>query len=272
MVRTMYCLNCGRELSPGTSFCASCGTPVQAQGIPQVAPAAPAPQAATAAVPVAQGTPQATTSPGTFAPQGVAQPYGQRQQPYSGFAGTAGTVAGSVGMVHGWSFSQLIAIAAAILGLLLFVFSPWLDLPNPAAAVRSFGNTGVSTSSSFRMSEIASLIELLPLLRSSDPTGLLASIDLGGMAFICTLWRLSIIFAVYCTANVIRHKDRTLLLQVALGIMMATALFWVIGVSIANGDTLQVIAPAWGAIASFIVCGLGLGGSVFFGLGEKQRH
>ena len=276
MVRTMYCLNCGRELSPGTSFCASCGTPVQAQGIPHVAPAAPAPQASTAAVPVAQSAPQATTSPGTFAPRGVAQPYGQRQQPYSGFAGTAGTVANSVGIVHGWSFSQLIAITAAILGLLLFVLPPWLDLPNPAAAVRGFGNTGVSTSSSFRMSEIASLSELLTLLRSSDLTGLLASIDLGGMAFICTLWRISIIFAVYCTVNVIRHKDRTLLLQVALGIMTVTALFWIIGVNVtASGTTpLGTIksTPAWGAIASFIVCGLGLGGSVFFGLGEKQRH
>ena len=261
MVRTMYCLNCGRELSPGTSFCASCGTPVQAQGIPQVAPAAPAPQAATAAVPVAQSAPQAMASPVTFVPRGVAQPYGQRQQPYSGLAG-------SVGIVFGLSFSQLIAVIAAITGLLLFVFSPWLDLP-VAVTARSFGITGIP--SSLRMSVVVSLSELSTLANTSD-VGKLSALFNGGMTLICTLWRLSIIFTVYCTVNVIRYKKETLLLQVALGIMMATALFWVIGVSIANGDTLQVIAPAWGAIASFIVCGLGLGGSVFFGLGERQRH
>lgn len=268
MVRTMYCLNCGRELSPGTSFCASCGTPVQAQGIPQVASAAPVLQVATAAVPVAQSAPQATASPGTFVPRGVAQPYGQRQQPYSGFAGTAGTVAGSVGIVFGLSFSQLIAVIAAITGLLLFVFSPWLDLP-VAVTARSVGITGIP--SSLRMSVVVSLSELSTLANTSD-VGKLSALFNGGMTLICTLWRLSIIFTVYCAVNVIRYKKETLLLQVALGIMMATALFWVIGVSIANGDTLQVIAPAWGAIASFIVCGLGLGGSVFFGLGERQRH
>lgn len=266
MVRTMYCLNCGRELSPGTSFCASCGTPVQAQGIPQVASAAPVPQVATAAVPVAQSAPQATASPGTFVPRGVTQPYGQ--QPYSGFASTAGTVASSMGAVFGLSFSQLIAVIAAITGLLLFVFSPWLDLP-VAVTARSFGITGIP--SSLRMSVVVSLSELSTLANTSD-VGKLSALFNGGMTLICTLWRLSIIFTVYCTVNVIRYKKETLLLQVALGIMMATALFWVIGVSIANGDTLQVIAPAWGAIASFIVCGLGLGGSVFFGLGERQRH
>ena len=269
MVRTMYCLNCGRELSPGTSFCASCGTPVQAQGIPHVAPAAPAPQAATAAVPVAQSAPQATTSPGTFAPRGVAQPYGQRQQPYSGFAGTAGTVAGSVGIVFGLSFSQLIAVIAAITGLLLFVFSPWLDLP-VAATAQSVGVTGIP--SSLRMSAIDAFSELSVLFKTSEAGMLPASFDNGGITFICTLWRLSIIFTVYCTVNVIRHKKETLLLQVALGIMSATALFWIIGVSIAHSDARQVIAPAWGAIVSLIVCGLGLVGSIFFGIGERQRR
>lgn len=99
-----------------------------------------------------------------------------------------------------------------------------------------------------------------------------ASFDNGGITFICTLWRLSIIFTVYCTVNVIRHKKETLLLQVALGIMSATALFWIIGVSIAHSDARQVIAPAWGAIVSLIVCGLGLVGSIFFGIGERQRR
>lgn len=269
MVRTMYCLNCGRELSPGTSFCASCGTPVQAQGIPQVASAAPVPQVATAAVPVAQSAPQATASPGTFVPRGVAQPYGQRQQPYSGFAGTAGTVAGSVGIVFGLSFSQLIAVIAAIIGLLLFAFSPWLDLP-VAATAQSVGVTGIP--SSLRMSAIDAFSELSVLFKTSEAGMLPASFDNGGITFICTLWRLSIIFTVYCTVNVIRHKKETLLLQVALGIMSATALFWIIGVSIAHSDARQVIAPAWGAIVSLIVCGLGLVGSIFFGIGERQRR
>lgn len=173
-----------------------------------------------------------------------------------------------MGIVFGLSFSQLIAVIAAITGLLLFVFSPWLDLP-VAVTARSVGITGIP--SSLRMSVVVSLSELSTLANISD-VGKLSALFNGGMTLICTLWRLSIVFTVYCTVNVIRYKKETLLLQVALGIMMATALFWVIGVSIANGDTLQVIAPAWGAIASFIICGLGLGGSVFFGLGERQRH
>ena len=54
--------------------------------------------------------------------------------------------------------------------------------------------------------------------------------------------------------------------------MSATALFWIIGVSIAHSDARQAIAPAWGAIVSLIVCGLGLVGSIFFGIGERQRR
>lgn len=260
----MYCLNCGKELRLGAAFCASCGAPVQVQGVPQAASAAPAPQS----------VPRGVASPQVPPFQGVARPYGQ--QTYGGFAGTAGTVASSMGTVFGLSLSQLIAVVAAIIGLFLFAFSPWLDLPGPAA-VQGFSSAGVSTSSSLRMSEIASLSELLTLLKSSDSTGLLALIDPGGMTFICMLWRISIIFAVYCTVNVIRHKDRALLLQIALGIMTVTALFWIIGVNFAVGGTtplgaVKLITPAWGAIVSLIVCGLGLVGSIFFGLGEKQRY
>ena len=75
--------------------------------------------------------------------------------------------------------------------------------------------------------------------------------------------------------------------------MAAIALFWIISVSMANGSiiselrmhyssssssygqllyTENVIAPAWGAIVSLIVCGLGLVGSIFFGIGERQRR
>ena len=246
----MYCLNCGKELRPGVAFCASCGVPVQAQG-------APAPQ----------GVPRGVASPQVPSFRGVTQPYGQ--QPYGGFASTAGTVASSMGAVFGLSFSQLIAVIAAITGLLLFVFSPWLDLP-VAATARSVGVTGIP--SSLRMSAIDAFSELSVLFKTSEAGMLPASFDNGGITFICTLWRLSIIFTVYCTVNVIRHKKETLLLQVALGIMSATALFWIIGVSIAHSDARQVIAPAWGAIVSLIVCGLGLVGSIFFGIGERQRR
>lgn len=253
----MYCLNCGKELRPGVAFCASCGAPVQAQGAPQSAGAAPAPQ----------GVPRGVASPQVPSFQGVAQPYGQ--QPYGGFASTAGTVASSMGAVFGLSFSQLIAVIAAIIGLLLFAFSPWLDLP-VAATAQSVGVTGIP--SSLRMSAIDAFSELSVLFKTSEAGMLPASFDNGGITFICTLWRLSIIFTVYCTVNVIRHKKETLLLQVALGIMSATALFWIIGVSIAHSDARQVIAPAWGAIVSLIVCGLGLVGSIFFGIGERQRR
>ena len=253
----MYCLNCGKELRPGVAFCASCGAPVQAQGAPQAAPAAPAPQ----------GVPRGVASPQVPSFQGVAQPYGQ--QPYGGFASTAGTVASSMGAVFGLSFSQLIAVIAAIIGLLLFAFSPWLDLP-VAATAQSVGVTGIP--SSLRMSAIDAFSELSVLFKTSEAGMLPASFDNGGITFICTLWRLSIIFTVYCTVNVIRHKKETLLLQVALGIMSATALFWIIGVSIAHSDARQAIAPAWGAIVSLIVCGLGLVGSIFFGIGERQRR
>ena len=253
----MYCLNCGKELRPGVAFCASCGAPVQAQGAPQAAPAASAPQ----------GVPRGVASPQVPSFQGVAQPYGQ--QPYGGFASTAGTVASSMGAVFGLSFSQLIAVIAAIIGLLLFAFSPWLDLP-VAATAQSVGVTGIP--SSLRMSAIDAFSELSVLFKTSEAGMLPASFDNGGITFICTLWRLSIIFTVYCTVNVIRHKKETLLLQVALGIMSATALFWIIGVSIAHSDARQVIAPAWGAIVSLIVCGLGLVGSIFFGIGERQRR
>ena len=253
----MYCLNCGKELRLGAAFCASCGAPVQVQGVPQAASAAPAPQS----------VPRGVASPQVPPFQGVARPYGQ--QTYGGFAGTAGTVASSMGTVFGLSLSQLIAVVAAIIGLLLFAFSPWLDLP-VAATAQSVGVTGIP--SSLRMSAIDAFSELSVLFKTSEAGMLPASFDNGGITFICTLWRLSIIFTVYCTVNVIRHKKETLLLQVALGIMSATALFWIIGVSIAHSDARQVIAPAWGAIVSLIVCGLGLVGSIFFGIGERQRR
>ena len=259
----MYCLNCGRELRPGVAFCASCGAPTQAQGASQTAAA------------VAQGAPQATAPSGAFAPQGVAQPYVQPPQPYGqppygGFAGAAGTVAGSMGTVFGLSFSQLIAVVAAIIGLLLFMFSPWLDLPAVTTA-QSFGIKGLP--SSLRMSVIVALSELLALSKAYSGAGMPSeSFDIAGLVFVSALWRLSIIFTVYCTVNLIRCKKETLLLQVALGIMAATALFWIIGVVASKSSAQQVIAPAWGAIVSLIVCGLGLVGSVFFGLGERQRR
>ena len=60
-------------------------------------------------------------------------------------------------------------------------------------------------------------------------------------------------------------------------IFAAVKEFWIIGVNFAVGGTtplgaVKLITPAWGAIVSLIVCGLGLVGSIFFGLGEKQRY
>ena len=58
--------------------------------------------------------------------------------------------------------------------------------------------------------------------------------------------------------------------------MTVTALFWIIGVNVAVSGTTPLgtikSTPAWGAIVSLIVCGLGLVGSIFFGIGERQRH
>lgn len=273
----MYCLNCGKELRPGVAFCASCGAPVQAQGAPQAAPAAPAPQAAPAAVPVAQSAPQATASPGAFAPQGVAQPYGQ--QPYGGFTAAAGTVASSAGTVSGLSFSRLIAIVAAIAGIFLFVFSPWLELPIvPFARNLGYSSLFTGVPSSLRMGSIVSLNDLYSVWLgqafqgSSVPVSVNSTISGGSMTFVCVVWQLSIIFTSYCVVSAIRHKGEVLPLRIALGVMAAIALFWIIGVSIAHSDARQAIAPAWGAIVSLIVCGLGLVGSIFFGIGERQRR
>lgn len=297
----MYCLNCGKELRPGVAFCASCGAPVQAQGAPQVAPAAPAPQAAPAAVPVAQSAPQATVSSGAFAPQGVAQPYGQ--QPYGGFTAAAGTVAGPVGTVSGLSFSRLIAIVATIAGILLFVLPPWLELP-----IVTSPNLPDSLyflrpyPPSFRMGFVTSLIDVYSemwrqvLLQGGgvDPStsGVVNTLIGGGVTFLCVAWQLSIVLSSCCVVSAIRHKGEVLPLRIALGVMASVALFWIISVSTANGSivtwlrqtysssssyaqllyTENVIAPAWGAIVSLIVCGLGLVGSIFFGIGERQRR
>mgnify|MGYP000843662887 FL=1 len=294
----MYCLNCGKELRPGVAFCASCGAPVQAQGAPQSAGAAPAPQVAPAAVPVAQSAPQATVSPGAFAPQGVAQPYGQ--QPYGGFTAAVGTVAGPVGAASGLSFSRLIAIAAAIAGIFLFVFSPWLELPIiPLARTLGYSSLFTGAPSSLRMGSIVSLNDLYSVWLgqafqgSSVPVSVNSTISGGSMTFVCVVWQLSIIFTSYCVVSAIRHKGEVLPLRIALGVMAAIALFWIISVSMANGSiiselrmhyssssssyaqllyTESVIAPAWGAIVSLIVCGLGLVGSIFFGIGERQRR
>ena len=282
----MYCLNCGKELRPGVAFCASCGAPTQAQGASQTAAA------------VAQGAPQATAPSGAFAPQGVAQPYVQPPQPYG--QPPYGGFAGAGGMPSGLSFSQPIAITAAIAGIFLFVFSPWLELPIiPFARTLGYWSLFTGVPSSLRMGSIVSLNDLYSVWLgqafqgSSVPVSVNSTISGGSMTFVCVVWQLSIIFTSYCVVSAIRHKGEVLPLRIALGVMAAIALFWIISVSMANGSIISelrmhyssssssyaqlpypenAIAPAWGAIVSLIVCGLGLVGSVFFGLGERQRH